>query len=367
MGGATRALGAKTEANEVTLVAEDAPDLPSDRRIVPVIAPAASHSSPSPGRFERLERFHAQQGATVQRTQQEQHIGGQMRQAAVARLVFAPTAVDFPPQDAELLAIPGALRVIRRQGIALVFRASDLRLQFVNLPSRARLLAIKAAGLQKEGPADLLALAIDGDGCEQRVHTPIYSEHPLHLSPRRHSRFGQLHTEVEHGNPASIRTAMFAQGRRQPLAFLEVAPHDLRQADHHRSHTPLPRPVLIGVAEAQCDRPGFRIYGQAIGLSFGASIVAGIGQHADCEQGDGLHGFVGGGKVVMLNVIVARLLDHILQCDKAAFVVVQALLQRRNSLFDTPAVLACWALITLGADEAFGENGQDRRGAVGSQ
>ena len=48
--------------------------------------------------------------------------------------------------------------------IALLGRTCHFFLEFVNLAARAGLLAVKAAGVDKERPAYLVALLIDGSG-----------------------------------------------------------------------------------------------------------------------------------------------------------------------------------------------------------
>ena len=60
----------------------------------------------------------------------------------------------------------------------------------------------------------------------------------------------------------------------------------------------------------------------------------------------------------MLEKVVARLLDHILERDKARFILVQALLQGGNGLLDGRTVLAHRSLLGFGTNKALRENGQ---------
>src|SRR5215470_10614390 len=82
------------EAQQVTLVSEDAPKFTSDRRVVAPIAEAPPHATSSPDRLERSEVFPADQLAVIQQRQQDQQIGRQMRQLAVAPLILLPTELD---------------------------------------------------------------------------------------------------------------------------------------------------------------------------------------------------------------------------------------------------------------------------------
>src|ERR1051326_7709584 len=62
----------------------------------------------------------------------------------------------------------------------------------------------------------------------------------------------------------------------------------------------------------------------------------------------------------MLEKIIAGLLHHILQRDKARFVLFQALLQRRDGLADGCSVFAYWSPLGFGTDEAVSQNGRDQ-------
>ena len=92
------------------------------------------------------------------------------------------------------------------------------------------------------------------------------------------------------------------------------------------SFAPAPDSRLVGIAEPKACHPCIQIQHQTICLAFFASVVASIGQQAHFEQRDRLEFLVRRGKAVMLEKEVARLLDHILQGDKAALILFQALL-----------------------------------------
>jgi len=87
--------GMEPQTNEAAFVAQQSPDLPPDRGIVLVVAPASPHAFAAPGRFERFQGFHREQRAVVDRTEEQQHIAGQMREGAVAQFVLVPTAVNL--------------------------------------------------------------------------------------------------------------------------------------------------------------------------------------------------------------------------------------------------------------------------------
>ena len=60
----------------------------------------------------------------------------------------------------------------------------------------------------------------------------------------------------------------------------------------------------------------------------------------------------------MLEKVVASLLDHILERDKAGFILVQPLVQAGHGLLDGRTVLAHRSLLGFGANKALGEKGQ---------
>ena len=96
----------------------------------------------------------------------------------------------------------------------------------------------------------------------------------------------------------------------------------------------MPDSCRVRIAESEPRHTRVQIKSQAIGLAFGTTIVSSIGKHSNVEQRDRLEVFVGRRKLVMVEVVVARLFDHILQRDKADLILLQALLQDGNRLFD---------------------------------
>ncbi len=96
-------------------------------------------------------------------------------------------------------------------------------------------------------------------------------------------------------------------------------------------------------------------------MPLGTTIVACIGQHADFEQRNGLHLFIGFWEHSMFEEEITPLLDHIVQGDKGGVVLPKRLLKSLDGFFDALAVLACRSLLGLGANEAIGEDGLNQR------
>ncbi|MGZ3630213.1 MAG: hypothetical protein ACXVDN_21440 [Ktedonobacteraceae bacterium] len=67
--------------------------------------------------------------------------------------------------------------------------------------------------------------------------------------------------------------------------------------------------------------------------------------------------FVRSRETILLEVVIATLLDHILQRNKAGFILIQAVLQRGNGFFDRGPIFARRALFRFRADEAVRKNG----------
>ena len=69
---------------------------------------------------------------------------------------------------------------------------------------------------------------------------------------------------------------------------------------------------------------------------------------------------IGRGKAIMREKVIATLLHHILQHNKACFLFFQALLQGRDGFFDGRSLFARRVFVSLGNDESFSENGEDQ-------
>ena len=93
-------------------------------------------------------------------TQQKQDITCQMRECPIALFILAPTSVNFPPIECKPLVEPCSFGVIRGQDIPLLFVGGHLLLEFVDLPSRAGLSAIKTARVEEHWPAHLFVVFI---------------------------------------------------------------------------------------------------------------------------------------------------------------------------------------------------------------
>jgi hypothetical protein len=74
--GSTRLLRVEAQTNEVTLVAEQPPNLPLYGRVITIIAPAPTHSFAPSSRFERFQGLHGKKGTAMDVSQQQQDIAG---------------------------------------------------------------------------------------------------------------------------------------------------------------------------------------------------------------------------------------------------------------------------------------------------
>src|SRR5207248_1268595 len=71
---------------------------------------------------------------------------------------------------------------------------------------------------------------------------------------------------------------------------------------------------------------------------------------------DRLEFLVGSRKAILLKKEIATLFGHILQCNKAGFVLIQALLQGSNRFFNGRAVFACWSFFALWTNKPLRED-----------
>ena len=124
---------------------------------------------------------------------------------------------------------------------------------------------------------------------------------------------------------------------------------------------PTPDTCLVGIAEAKPRYPCIHIHSQPVCLTFLAPIVASIRQHPHFEQRDWLQFLIIAGKSVLLEKVVAGLLHHILERDKAGFILIQTLLQGGDGFLDGRTVFARWSFLRFGTNEAIRENRGDQQ------
>src|SRR5260221_2226887 len=145
--GATRLDLARSDAKQMALVLEHAPQLAAHRRVVPPIAPPPTNPlAPALG-FERGQVFATNQPAVVEQCQQDQQVGSQMGQLAIASFILFPAGLDAPFIGAHLL-LP-ARKMHRQRRLLLTVSMERLLaervvmlatwFQAVNLPAHAGL------------------------------------------------------------------------------------------------------------------------------------------------------------------------------------------------------------------------------------
>src|SRR5260221_4650166 len=130
------ALRAEANTHQMTFIAEYVPDVGADRGVISPVAPLASHASPPPGRFERLEGFTANEGASPHCSEEQKQVCGQMAEFPVACFIELPTSADFLCVESS----PGI--ILRKPGCC--------RVQFVDLPARACLVPIEATRVHEQ-------------------------------------------------------------------------------------------------------------------------------------------------------------------------------------------------------------------------
>src|SRR5258708_5055768 len=133
--GRTRALRTKADAQQVAFVSQNVPDVRANRGVVAPVAPSAAHALASPGRFERVQRLSTHECTPPDGSEEQEQVGGQVREFAVARFVH-------PPASADLLIIDSSLGVILRE-------LCSRRFQFINLAAGTRLVPIEATGVDE--------------------------------------------------------------------------------------------------------------------------------------------------------------------------------------------------------------------------
>ena len=94
MGGAASLDIPAADTQQITLVAQDAPELASNLRVIAPIAEAPAHAASSPDRLEGGQVLPTDQPTIIQQRQQDQQVGSQMRQFAVAFFILFPAKLD---------------------------------------------------------------------------------------------------------------------------------------------------------------------------------------------------------------------------------------------------------------------------------
>src|SRR6266852_2388444 len=178
-----------------------------------------------------------------------------------------------------------------------------------------------------------------------------------HRAPVRRWCLGYLDDEIKHGDPASIWAHMFSQSRSQAPTLFEAILHDRWQGEKRWSLAPLPGACFSGKAKEKLGGPGLQIERETITLAEPRTVVSCIGQHADFEQGHGLHLFIGRRKHASGEEDITALLDHILQHDECSLINCKRLVQSGDCLADGTSVLTCRPFVGLGTNEAISENG----------
>ncbi|WP_244422153.1 hypothetical protein [Ktedonobacter racemifer] len=390
MGRATRFHLPRPDAQQMALVLEDAPELASHRAIVAPVAEASPYATATPLRFERPEVFSADEPAVIQQRQQDQQVGGQVRQFAVSPLVGLPALVDA---CLVLLDVSLPARKMRGQrdpmlllgGLGLLDELPVViaaGLEPIDLPAQARLPAIDAPRLQEDRtahlPGPLLALlrSLQDRDRDQRAHPPVPAQHARLLLERRDVPGRYLQSEIEHGHAAAIVALDLSQRRRLGESPLREGRTDGRgQRDGLAPGSPAPCPLVIGGAQSQRERcevsllPAFKIaaWGQLdtcpIGLTGLHTVVSGEGQVTDGEDGHGLKGFIGAGERSGLQVPVAGLLHEVGHGHKRLGIlpgILQLRAQGADLLVDLPVIFSGGPFALGGDDQALGEQGHDR-------
>ena len=84
----------RSDAQQVALVLEHTPQLAPDSRVVAPVAEAPAHPPTASNRFEGGQVLPTNQPTIVEQHKQDQQVGSQMRQFAIASLIFFPTEFD---------------------------------------------------------------------------------------------------------------------------------------------------------------------------------------------------------------------------------------------------------------------------------
>src|SRR5258708_279247 len=352
MRGAGRGFRTKADAQQVAFVAQDVPDLRAQRRIVPPVAPLAADASATPSRFERGEALPTDERAAPHAGEQQQQIGGQVCQFAVACFIEPPTPSD-------LFLVEGTLWVV---GSHLVTYGFEL----VNLTTGAGLVSIQSTRVHKQRARDLdgmlrLCWVVLVDGCrDQRV--PPQSKPSTRSTWVQSATVDFLTCTITSSTATRLPSGLMSSRKVGAIGSPSLSRSTTgRKQEEERILLPLPPPCIVRKTEAQRGRLGLQIEGEAIALAFVSPIVSSVGEHAHVEQRNGLHLLIACGEGAMDEEVVAGLLDHVLQGDESRLIVRKPLLQGFDGLFDLLPVFACGPLALCGPNEAFGEDGLDQR------
>ncbi len=88
-------LRTEADAQEVTFVAQDLPDVGADRGVVTIVAPPPTHAFAPTSGFQRLQGLATDQRATPDAGKQQQQVRRQMGQFAIAGLIQPPAPLDL--------------------------------------------------------------------------------------------------------------------------------------------------------------------------------------------------------------------------------------------------------------------------------
>src|SRR5260370_28589818 len=153
----------RSDSKQMAFVLEHPPEFSARRRVVAPVSPPSANAFAAPFGFERGEVFSTNQTTIVEQRQQDQYIGGQMREFAIAPFILLPALLDAYFVVAYLL-LP-ARKMGRQRGMLLRVSLERLldervvvlaaRLEPVNFAAQTGLSAIDAAGIQEHRATDL--------------------------------------------------------------------------------------------------------------------------------------------------------------------------------------------------------------------
>src|SRR5260370_24524301 len=179
---------ARADPEQMAFVFEHAPQLPAHGGSVGPVAESPAHASTTSFGFERGQVFSADQPTVVEQREQDQQIGGQMGEFAVAPFIFLPTGLDACFVEAQLFLPVSKMERQRRLVCFIGFdrlrnkRAIALfaRFEAINLAAQTCLPPIQASGIEKDWAADLTIRlrrfpSVRGRNRDHRADTPIPS------------------------------------------------------------------------------------------------------------------------------------------------------------------------------------------------
>lgn len=147
----------------MTLVREHAPHLPPHCRVIPPVAEAAAHSSPTPGGFQGAQVFPTDQLAAREQGQQNEQVRGERGEFPITPLILFPALFDACVVLFDMV-VPSC-KMGRRWGLLLLTCLDCLGdellialltgFEAIDLPAQTRLAAIDASRIQKQWAAHL--------------------------------------------------------------------------------------------------------------------------------------------------------------------------------------------------------------------